>query len=159
MPGGPSSLVLQRLGQIPVIQRDERGDPPGVETGDETAIEVEPGLIDPPVAIGDDPRPGDREPVRSDAQLCQQVEILLPPVEVVASDVARVAETAQIGEPIPDGVPFALLVAAAFDLVGGGGDTPGEIGGERPGWGSSFVQVFRGLRLRRLRPPSARIRP
>jgi hypothetical protein len=71
MPGGPSSLVLQRLGQIPVIQRDERGDPPGVETGDETAIEVEPGLIDPPVAIGDDPWPGDREPIRGDAQLCQ----------------------------------------------------------------------------------------
>jgi hypothetical protein len=147
------------LRQIPVVKGHEGIDAPGVQTGNETAIEVEPGLIDPPVAIGDDPRPGDREPVRSDAQLCQQVEILLPPVEVVASDVARVAETAQIGEPIPDGVPFAVLVAAAFDLVGGGGDTPGEIVGERPGWGSSFVQIFRGLRLRRLRPLSVRNRP
>jgi hypothetical protein len=126
---------------------------------EEAAVEVETLLIHLSVAIGDHTGPGYRESVAAHTEGGEQVEILLPPVEVVASDVARVAETAQIGEPIPDGVPFALLVAAAFDLVGGGGDTPGEIGGERPGWGSSFVQLFRGLRLRRLRPPSVRNRP
>jgi hypothetical protein len=68
VPGGPTSFVLKGLREIPVIKGHEWGDTSGLETGDETAVEVETGLVDAPITVGDHPGPGNREPVGGDSE-------------------------------------------------------------------------------------------
>ena len=55
--------VLQRLRQVPVIQRRERLDPGRQQLVDETVVEVEALLVRRARALGEDPRPGDPEAV------------------------------------------------------------------------------------------------
>ena len=71
----------------------------------EPAVEVEPARLDRPGAGGLHPRPGDREPVRVDAQLGQQVEVLRPAVVVVAGHVTGLAvdhPARRVAERVPD---------------------------------------------------------
>ena len=84
---------------------------PGSQPGDEAAIEVETGLIHPSVAVRDDPRPRDREPVGGDSEIGEQIEILSHAVEVITATSPGLAETLGVGEAVPDRVAFALLVA------------------------------------------------
>ncbi len=48
----PAAAVLQRLRQVPVVERDERPDPGLEEAVDEPVVEVQPGRVDPPDAVG-----------------------------------------------------------------------------------------------------------
>jgi hypothetical protein len=107
----PPALVLERLRQVPVVQRHQGLDPPRQQAVDELLVEVDPGLVD-VAAVGHDPRPGDREPVRRDAEVGDQVQVLRPPVVVVAGDVAGVAAVdlaGRVGERVPDAGESAVL--------------------------------------------------
>ena len=72
-PRCPSTFLLQRLWQVPVIERGVRRNAPSSQPGDEAAIEVETGLIHPSVAVRDDTRPRDREPVGGDSEIGEQI--------------------------------------------------------------------------------------
>jgi hypothetical protein len=80
-------------------------------------------------------------------------------MNVVTGDVTWVTEAPQVGEAIPNGVALALLVPAALDLIGGGGDTPGEIVGKARAGFRFVAQTPGSLLVRRWRLPSAPNRP
>jgi hypothetical protein len=81
-------------------------------------------------------------------------------MEMITSDVTRVAETPQIGETVPYRVALALLVPGPLDLIRRGADTPGEIVGEARAGFRFLAQTTRGgLLVRRRRLPSAPNRP
>jgi hypothetical protein len=52
-------FVVERLRQVPVVQRHERFDAGGEELVDEPLVEVETLRVRLPSAVGEDPRPGD----------------------------------------------------------------------------------------------------
>ena len=82
---------------------------------DQPGVEVKPARVDRSVAVGNDARPGDREPVMRDAEVLQQVEIGLITVVMIAGDLGRVAVldlAGQRGEPVPDRFSFAVCRAA-----------------------------------------------
>jgi hypothetical protein len=83
--------VLECLGQIPVIQRQERLDASGQQRVDEPAVEIEPLRIGLPRALRKDARPRDGEAVGVGAQLLHQLDVLLVAVAVIVGDVAGVA--------------------------------------------------------------------
>src|SRR5262249_21171188 len=101
----------------------------------EPVVEVEAARLRRPVPVRLHARPRDREPVRVDAEPCEQVEIFAPAVVVVARHIAAVAfdDAAVLPERAPDGRRGAVDGRGALDLVRGGGDTPHELRGEAPG--------------------------
>jgi hypothetical protein len=140
---GPAALVLERLGEVPVVERQPRADAGVVELVDETAVEVQPALVD-GAGVGAHPVPGHREPVRRQAEVAHHRDVLGHPVVVVAGDVARVPVHHGAGDPaerVPDRRRAAVLGGGALDLVRRGGGAPEEPGREgevasRPGGGA-----------------------
>src|SRR5258708_37182816 len=65
----PSALVLERLRQIPVVERGKRFDAGLEQRIDEAAVEVEALRIRLTDALGKDSRPGDGETVGPDADI------------------------------------------------------------------------------------------
>ena len=124
----PSALLLERLRQVPVVQGEPGQDAGAEQFVDETAVEVEAGLVDVPVARLH-PRPAGGEPVRVEAELLHERDVGGHPVVVVDGDLGGVAVgdgTRDAGEVVPDGVLFAVFVGGALDLRRGGGRAPEE---------------------------------
>ena len=71
----PAAAVLQRLRQVPVVQRGHRLDPALEETVDQALVVVQPALLHVAAAVGQDPRPGDREAVVRDTEAGDQVDV------------------------------------------------------------------------------------
>ena len=125
----PAALVLERLGQVPVVQRRQRPDPSLEHALDERPVEVEAALIRRPTSGRLDPRPRDREAVALEAERLHQVEILAPAVVVLARGVTRVAEVHLPlggGEPVPDGLAAAVHLRRSLDLERSGRGPPDE---------------------------------
>lgn len=130
LPYGPAAPVLEPLRQVPVVEGGERGDAGLQQTVHEPVVEVQPRLVDRPVAARHDARPGDREAVRVRAELLDQADVLGNPVVVVTGHIARVAVVDRAGgvrERVPDRGGAAVLGHGSLDLVRGGGDAPGEV--------------------------------
>ena len=68
----PPALVLERLGQLPVVHGGHRDDAVRPQLVHQRAVVVQPRLVDRAAAAGQHPRPGDREAVGADAELGQQ---------------------------------------------------------------------------------------
>ena len=137
----PAAVVLERLRQIPVVERHERRDPALTEPLDQAAVEVEPPLIGRPAAVGLNPGPGDREAVGAQAERGHQVEILTPAVVVLARRVAGVAVVhlaRRVCEAVPDRLAAAVDLRRALDLERSCRRTPDEILGE----GHPFTAPF-----------------
>ena len=107
---GEAAAVLQRLGQVPVEQVDQRLDARAEQGVDEALVEVETGLVDGAGPRGQDARPADAEAIGARPQLGHQPDVLRVAVVVVAGDVARVpsaiapgrrAKVSQIDGPRP----------------------------------------------------------
>src|SRR5690606_15863838 len=80
-------------------------------------------------------RPRDGEAVGAQPQVLDVLDVLLPPVEVVVRDVARVAVqrlAGRVRERVPDGRAAPALRRTALDLVGRGRGSPEEVAGETP---------------------------
>ncbi len=137
---GEAAAVLQRLRQVPVEQVDQRLDARAEQGVDEALIEVEAGLVDGASPRGQDARPADAEAICARPQIGHQPDVLWVAVVVVAGDVARAAvgDGARLaGEGVPDRRSSAVLGRRSLDLVGGGGEAPGEVSREglgEPGW-------------------------
>ena len=130
---GEAAAVLQRLRQVPVEQVDQRLDARVEQGVDEALVEVEAALVDRAGPGGQDARPADAEAIGARAQIGHQPDVLWVAVVVVAGDVARAAvgDRARLaGEGVPDRRSPAVLGRGSLDLVGGGGEAPGEVGRE-----------------------------
>ena len=126
---GPPALLLQRLGQLPVVHGGHRDDAVGAQLVDQRAVVVQPRLVDRTAATGQHPRPGDREAVGAHAQLGQAGHVLGHPVVGVAGDVTRLPAAhvpRRVTEYVPDRASASVLVDGSLDLVGGGPRTPEE---------------------------------
>ena len=126
---GPAAPVLQVLRKVPVVERDDRVDALGQQPVDQAVVEVQPARVDRPGAVRLDPRPGDGEAVRLEAEVGHQRDVALPAVVVVARHVAGVAgvhPARRTAERVPDGRSAAAVGGRALDLVRGGGRTPNE---------------------------------
>nr|ACR50752.1 conserved hypothetical protein [Streptomyces longisporoflavus] len=131
--GRPAAAVLERLREVPVVERGEGGDARLQQAVHQPVVEGDPGLVHRPVPAGDDTRPGEREAVRADPEPLHEADVLGHPVVVVTGDVPGVAvvDLARgVGEGVPDRGRAAVLGDGALDLIGGCGDAPEEIVGE-----------------------------
>ena len=95
-PGGgvavqPAAGVFEGLRQVPVVEGGHRVDAGGQQLVDQPVVEVQAGRVGRAGAGGLHPGPGDREPVRGDAQPGQQRDVLGVPVVVVAGHLAGAA--------------------------------------------------------------------
>ena len=141
----PAAAFLQRLGQVPVVQRQVRLDAPLEQPVDEPVVEVEALLV--PLARAErlDARPRDREPVGIRAEARDQPDVLADAVVVIAGVLAAAAildRAWPTAELIPDRVAASILVGSTLDLVGAGRHAPDEIPGKalREGAGVGAVQ-------------------
>ncbi len=133
----PTAEVLERLGQVPVVEGEHGLDVLRQEGVDEPVVEGEALLVDSALAERHHPRPRDRETVCLEAEAGHQVDVFLHAVVVVAGDITGSAvldSAGLVGEGIPDGQAAVVFAAGALDLVGGGGSAPLEAVGEGEEW-------------------------
>ena len=126
-------LVLQGLGQIPVIEGQHRLYAVGQQGIDEPFVEGEPRLVHLTAPIGEDARPAHREAVGLEPHLGHQRHVLFHAVVVIHRHVTVAALEGlarQLGEEIPHRGALAVFVPGPFHLVGGRGGPPEEICGE-----------------------------
>ncbi len=132
----PAAVVLQFLGQIPVVERDHGRDAVHGEFVQQRAVVVQALGVGRAAAAGLDPRPGDREPVGLQAERGHQRDVLPVAVVGVAGDVAGVpaADVARgVAERVPHRRAPAVEARRALDLVGSRRRSPGEAFGESQG--------------------------
>jgi hypothetical protein len=111
LPAAPA--VLEGLGQVPVVQGGKGLDPGAQQGVHQAAVEVQALWVGLAGALGEDPWPGDREPVGRRAEVPQQGDVLLVAVVVVVGHSAGVAvgDVAWgVGVGVPDGGALAVLV-------------------------------------------------
>ncbi len=128
----PPTTTLQSRGQVPVIERRARLDAGFEQLVDEAVVEVEADGAYRSRSFRNHPRPGDREPIRIDAEFAHQANILLIAMDVIARDFAARAVghiAFDVDEVVPDRP--AAPVGAAFDLIGRGRNPPREALGSR----------------------------
>ncbi len=128
-PLDPAARVFEGGRKIPVIERDERLDLVLEQLVDHAVVEVEPRLVDATAALGQDPRPRDREPERRRPELTQQRDVVAIAVVEVAGGRAALAVANLAGrrtEAIPDALAAAVEIGRPLDLVGGGARAPEE---------------------------------
>ncbi len=132
-PRGPAAGVLQRLGQVPVVQRHEGVDVVREQLVDQPVVEVEARFVRPADALGEHARPGHRQAIAAEPEVGHQLDVLAIPVVVVARDVAGVAvpyAPRRVGEAIPDALAAPVVPGRALDLIGRGRGSPHELGRE-----------------------------
>ena len=130
---GPAAGVLQGLGEVPVVERDEGLDAGLQQAVDQPPVEVQAELVHGAGALGQHAWPCDREPVGAEAEVGQQRDVVLEAEVVVRGGCARLSarDAPRLGcEGVPDGRPPAVGVDRALDLVGRRGRTPEEPLGE-----------------------------
>ena len=95
----PAAVVLERLRQVPVVERDHRLHAVGEQRVDQPVVERQALLVGRTATGRLDARPGDREAVAARAELLHQRDVLVDPVVVVARDVAgaAVGDAARLG--------------------------------------------------------------
>ncbi len=143
-----ADAVLQRLRQVPVIQRREGLDAVRQQLVHEPVVEIEALRVGLPAPLREHPRPRDREPVGLDAQRLHQLHVALVAVIVVRRDVAvRVAGhlARRVREGVPDRRRAAVFSHGPFDLVRRRGGAPQEP------LGKAEARLRRGGRSGRLR--------
>src|ERR1700738_1810065 len=118
-----TNAILQRLRQVLVIERRERRNVVGDEVVQEPVVEVEAFRIWRAGALGEYPRPRNREPIRSGGQRLHRPHVVSVSVIVIIGDVAVVVVadlSRRVRERVPDRRATAILTDGAFDLIGGG---------------------------------------
>jgi hypothetical protein len=121
VPALPAALVLRPLRQVPVEQVHRRTDSLVRQGVEQPVVEVQPAGVRLAGGVGDDPRPGHRQPVGVDPELRHQRHVLGEPVVVVARDVAFA-----VAEGVPHRWRAPVLAGGTFDLVRRRGHTPLE---------------------------------
>ena len=129
-----ADTILERLRQVPVVERGEGFDAVGEQLVDEAIVEVEPFGIGRAAALRKDARPGDGKSVCLDAEGFHQLDVALVAVVVIVGDVTvRVVGdlAGRVGERVPNGRHASVFGDGALDLIGRGCGAPEEAGRER----------------------------
>ncbi len=124
-----AAVVLQRLRQIPVVERQEWGDASLEQSINQARVEVEPGFVDAASTFGHDSRPGDRKTIGVQVELAHELDVFPPSMVVIAGDVAGLIVddvSGVVGEGIPDTWPTPVFSHGTFDLVRRRGSAPVE---------------------------------
>ena len=130
----PAAPVLQDLGQIPVVQRDEGGDAPLQQVVDQSLVEVQTLGIDGSGTAGNHPGPRDRESIGVDAEGLEQIEIGAPTMVVITGHIPGVTAVDGARHPregVPDRRRPAVDIMGALDLVRRRSCAPDEVCGKR----------------------------
>ena len=128
-----AAVVLQRLRQVPVIERRERLDAVGEQLVDEPVVEVEALRVRRAVALREHARPRDREAIGLDAQRLHQLHVLLVAMVVVVGDVARwplLTSCRACARTCPRPTAAAVFGGGALDLIRGGRGPQRKPGGK-----------------------------
>ena len=123
----PAETVLQRLRQIPVIQRRIRRNAVRQQLVQQPIIEVEAFRVRRAVSVRKHPWPSDRETIGPDAELPDQTNVFLVSMIMVVGvvGIAAVFDLAwQMRKSIPDRAASSVFKDGALDLIGGRGRTP-----------------------------------
>ena len=126
----PAALILQCLGQVPVVERHIRFNARRQQRVHKLVVPGKARGVHRAGASRENTRPGDGKPVGLQVQGFHQLHILGPAVVAVAGDVAGVAALGlarRMAEGIPDGRPTPVLKRAALYLIGCGSRTPDEM--------------------------------
>src|SRR3954454_16856793 len=113
--------VLERLRQVPMIERQPRLDAVLEEFVDQAVVEVESLRVGLAVAVRKQPRHWHREAIGLAAELPDERDVLLVAVIVLVGAVAGRGVLGLAGDAdglVPDRVPSSVLVARALDLIG-----------------------------------------
>ena len=152
VPVGPSSQILKGLGQVPVVERYEGLDARFEQGVGEPGVEVQALRIHLSLAQGQDPWPGDGEAVSPEPELAHQRDIFPVLVIVIAGDVSGSLVfdlSRSVGEAIPDGLPLAVLLPGALDLIRRSRRAPEEVPRKRdPGHRLPRLPARQDLRIR-----------
>ena len=132
---GPAATVLQGLGQVPVVERDERPDAALEQELDQAIVEVEPRSVGPPASFRLHARPGHREAVGAQAHLAHQGHVVAGAMIVIVGGLtgAAVGDLARDGgEDVPNALAPPILMRRALDLIGARGRAPEKVRWHHP---------------------------
>ena len=125
----PAAARVERLGEIPVVERDHWRDVLGEERVDRACRRRRARGVDLARALWEDSSPVDAEAVRREPELGHQVDIGGVAVVVIGGDVARVVVddvARDVAEVLPDARPRAVRERRPFDLIRRRGGAPQE---------------------------------
>ena len=123
----PATAVVEHGREIPVVQRHVRRDPRREQRVDESIVEAQPGPVDPSAAMRQHAAPGDAEPIRIQAELAHQRDVLCITTVVIAGDVPGLPvrrSTRRMRKTMPNARPGAVRQGRPFDLIRRGRGTP-----------------------------------
>ena len=129
----PAAAVVERGGEVPVVERGHREDARLAQCVDEAAVEIETFLIHAARAVGEDAAPGNTEAVSLQAEAFHDGNVFGIAVVVIAGHVAGVAighAAGRVAEAVPDARAGAVRERRPFDLIRGGCGAPDETVGE-----------------------------
>ena len=127
----PSAQVVQRGGEVPVVERRHRFDVRGDERVDQPPIEIDTALICAPLSVRQHATPTNAEAVGLQAERAHQRDVVGIAMVVVAGNVAGIAAGGQSGrmrEALPDARARAVVERRPFDLIRRGGRAPQKTG-------------------------------
>ena len=120
VPARPAPLVLEGLGQVPVVKRDDRLDVAGTKCVHESQIVVQSRLVDRALAVRLHAWPCYRKTISRDPELRDESNVRLKTVVVVTGNVAVVSmvdRALMMAEGIPDRWALAIVTGGTFYLV------------------------------------------
>ena len=130
LPVLPAAPDLQRLGEVPVVQRHPGFNARLQKRVHQRVIVREARRVPIRVPVGGDPGPGGGEAVSPQPHLLYQVHVLPPAMITVRRRVAVVPVpdlARSVGKDVPDALPPSVLPDAARDLVRRGGRAPEKV--------------------------------
>src|SRR5664280_29186 len=125
----PAAEIVERLRHVPVVEAPPRLDAGFEDRVEQAVVERQPRLIRCPASLRQHARPGDRKPVRLNAEPLHEADVLEIAMVVIAGDVAGVVvgDLALLAMRIPDTEPAAVFAHRALDLKTRGRHPPDEI--------------------------------
>src|SRR5829696_8629660 len=127
--GPAAEAILQRLRQVPVIQRRKRRDAVRQQLVDKAVVEIEAFWVRRAGPLREDARPGNRESIGLCAQRLHQLDVFLEQAIMVGRGIPVAAigyGPGRVRETVPDRWAAAILVYGSLDLIGRGRCAPQE---------------------------------
>ncbi len=132
----PAAAIVERFGQIPMVERNVRLDSLLEQRVDEARVEIDALPVDDSFAVGINPPPRHAEPIGVEAELRHERDIFLVAPIVVAGDISGLIQPCvarSMRETVPEARSSAIGGRRSFYLVGGRRCSPQEIIGKAVG--------------------------
>jgi hypothetical protein len=129
-PVRPSALVLQFLGQIPMIQGCLGLDAGPEQLIHQAVVKIETFDVGLAPALRHHAAPRNRKTIKGITELPDEGHVFRHAMVMIAGRLGVLSAQDVVRRPheaVPDALPAAILVPATLDLIGRGGNAPGEI--------------------------------